>query len=226
MPVDVDYAVVSRARISYLGYPPLLPALIADDGAELARLLARVRETERITSVDMSLPDPGGRALTSTGACCWSGRYRTLTSSSQVWKKSCSCSGATITSAGAVIFRTRSHTHIQRWRAKCSDMGNSAVVGIKPGDYGIYIHTSSAENANRLARLPIELMNGQPTGLASGVRGECRRDYGRRRFSSRRFLTAMLKGLSVDDAARWHVRLARAMSKRCRSDHSGVQSWA
>jgi sugar/nucleoside kinase (ribokinase family) len=57
---DVDYAVVKQARLFHLGYPPLLPRLIADDGAELIHLFKRVRQGGTVTSMDMAMPDPEG----------------------------------------------------------------------------------------------------------------------------------------------------------------------
>jgi sugar/nucleoside kinase (ribokinase family) len=55
---DVDYALVSRARLFHLGYPPLMRRLYADDGAELAEVFRRAKATGATTSLDMALPDP------------------------------------------------------------------------------------------------------------------------------------------------------------------------
>lgn len=59
---DVDYDVVSTARLFHFGYPPLMPAMLAESGAELEAMLRRVREMGVATSLDMSLPDPDGAA--------------------------------------------------------------------------------------------------------------------------------------------------------------------
>ncbi|MFN8451760.1 MAG: PfkB family carbohydrate kinase [Anaerolineae bacterium] len=99
-------------------------------------------------------------------------------------------------------------------------MGNSGSRWHQARDYGIYIRTSSAENVNRLARLPIridEWANRQVWHPAFAVNVAGTTGAGDSAYAG--FLTAMLKGLSVDDAARWHVRLARAMSK-LRSDQA------
>lgn len=57
---DVDLEMVGRSRLFHFGYPPLMPALLADRGAELVALLAQVRGLGVSTSLDMTLPDPEG----------------------------------------------------------------------------------------------------------------------------------------------------------------------
>jgi sugar/nucleoside kinase (ribokinase family) len=64
---DVDYDLVARSRLLHFGYPPLMPRLCADEGAELATLLSRARGLGVTTSLDMTLPDPEG----ATGNVDW-----------------------------------------------------------------------------------------------------------------------------------------------------------
>ena len=64
---DVDYDLVTRSRLFHFGYPPLMPRLCADDGAELVDMLARVRGLGVATALDMTLPDPQGP----TGGVDW-----------------------------------------------------------------------------------------------------------------------------------------------------------
>ncbi len=62
---NVDLALVKQARIFHLGYPPLLPRLMADDGLELREIYESVKAAGAVTSMDMTLPDPqrlSGRA--------------------------------------------------------------------------------------------------------------------------------------------------------------------
>lgn len=54
---DVD---VRAADLLHIGYPPLLPALVADAGRPLAALLTRARSAGVTTSVDMAYVDPAG----------------------------------------------------------------------------------------------------------------------------------------------------------------------
>lgn len=54
---DVDYEVVQQARLFHFGYPPLMPAMIAQNGEELVRMFQRARAMGAVTSLDMALPD-------------------------------------------------------------------------------------------------------------------------------------------------------------------------
>lgn len=57
---DLDLALVARSRLFHFGYPPLMPSLLAKEGAELAALFSAVRGAGPVTSLDMTLPDPDG----------------------------------------------------------------------------------------------------------------------------------------------------------------------
>lgn len=62
---DVDYNLVSRARIFHFGYPPVMRKIYSQGGAELVEIFRRVKETGVTTSLDMTFPDPnseGGKA--------------------------------------------------------------------------------------------------------------------------------------------------------------------
>lgn len=59
---DVDYAVVTQAKLFHLGYPPLMRRLYANKGEELVSIFRRAREAGTITSLDMSLPDPASES--------------------------------------------------------------------------------------------------------------------------------------------------------------------
>jgi len=55
---DVHYDLVAHARLFHLGYPPIMKLMYQDDGAELAEIFRRVKETGVTTSLDTALPDP------------------------------------------------------------------------------------------------------------------------------------------------------------------------
>ncbi len=62
---DLDYDIVGQSRLFHFGYPPLMKALWTNGGAELQKLLGRVRERGVAVSLDMTLPDsdsPAGKA--------------------------------------------------------------------------------------------------------------------------------------------------------------------
>jgi sugar/nucleoside kinase (ribokinase family) len=59
---DVPDAALRGARLLHLGYPPLLPRMYRDDGAELVSLFRRAKAHGLATSLDMTLPDPDSEA--------------------------------------------------------------------------------------------------------------------------------------------------------------------
>ena len=71
---NVDYALVSQARLFHLGYPPLMRRLFRNGGAQLVELFRRAREQGATTSLDMALPDPKSEA----GMTDWLAIFRDL----------------------------------------------------------------------------------------------------------------------------------------------------
>jgi sugar/nucleoside kinase (ribokinase family) len=59
---DVDYQLVEQARLFHLGYPPLMAALYANEGEQLAEVFRKAKEAGATTSLDMSLPDPNSES--------------------------------------------------------------------------------------------------------------------------------------------------------------------
>jgi sugar/nucleoside kinase (ribokinase family) len=59
---DIPYEELARAWLFHFGYPPLMRRMYANGGAELERLLRRVKELGVTTSLDMAKPDPASAA--------------------------------------------------------------------------------------------------------------------------------------------------------------------
>ncbi len=62
---DVDFDLIQRAALFHFGYPPVMKMMYADEGIELAAILARAQSAGATTSLDLTLPDPispAGRA--------------------------------------------------------------------------------------------------------------------------------------------------------------------
>lgn len=64
---DVTDEALRDTRLMHFGYPPLMARMYADDGAELVALFRRAKTFGVLTSLDMSLPDPG----TASGGANW-----------------------------------------------------------------------------------------------------------------------------------------------------------
>ena len=61
-PDSVDFEQVAQAKIFHLGYPPLLPGLLVDDGAPLVEIFKRAKATGVVTSLDTAMPGPNNLA--------------------------------------------------------------------------------------------------------------------------------------------------------------------
>jgi sugar/nucleoside kinase (ribokinase family) len=223
---DIDYGIVSTAKLFHLGYPPLLPALIADDGVGLAHLFARAKQAGVVTSLDMSLPDPDGVG----GQINWRKLLERTLPHVDIF----------IPSLEEILFMLRRGDY-DRWRdqipdsvsqaylesllGEILDMGASAVVGIKLGEYGLYVRTGSADSLSRLARLPIRVdqwADRQVWHPAFAVNVVGTTGAGDSAYAG--FLTALLKGLSVEAAVRWACAVG-ACNVEAVDSTSGVQPW-
>ena len=57
---DVPETAFAGTEMMYFGYPTLMARMVADDGAELERLLRRAKRTVPVVALDVSLPDLDG----------------------------------------------------------------------------------------------------------------------------------------------------------------------
>ncbi|MFO7871753.1 MAG: carbohydrate kinase family protein [Kiritimatiellia bacterium] len=54
---DMDFDIVSRSRLVLFGYPPWMRRICEDTGAELARIMEKMRSLDATVALDLSLPD-------------------------------------------------------------------------------------------------------------------------------------------------------------------------
>ena len=59
---DIDFDLISNARLMHFGYPSLMKGFFQNNGSNLYELLHRAKETGATTSLDMSLPDPSSES--------------------------------------------------------------------------------------------------------------------------------------------------------------------
>ena len=59
---DVRYESLAGARVFHFGYPPLMPLMYRNGGAQLREMFARVQRAGGATSLDLCEPDPGSEA--------------------------------------------------------------------------------------------------------------------------------------------------------------------
>lgn len=59
---DIDYDAVAQAGYFHFGYPPLMRSMYTDGGSELVLVYKQAKQVGAVTSLDMSLPDPGSES--------------------------------------------------------------------------------------------------------------------------------------------------------------------
>lgn len=59
---DVRYENLSAATLFHFGYPPIMRLMHVNDGAQLADVMRRAKQTGVTTSLDMTVPDPASDA--------------------------------------------------------------------------------------------------------------------------------------------------------------------
>jgi sugar/nucleoside kinase (ribokinase family) len=160
---DVPLAAVRKARIFHFGYPTLMGRMHADDGAELARLMAAVKGAGVITSLDMSLPDSASPA----GRADWAAALARTLPFVDIYAPNleetlymldrpryAALAGGTAGPPDGALLHALS--------SRLLDMG-AAIVGLKLGDRGLYLRTTPSP-----ARLE-GLRDILPAGLAGWV---------------------------------------------------------
>ncbi len=121
--------------IVHVGYPPLLPGMLADDGRPLHELLARARAAGATTSLDLAVVDPDSPA----GARDWSTILRRAFAECDVASPSLD----DLTSA-LRIEEPYSLALIDRLADQMLADG-VAVVAISAGRHGLHLRTGSAD---------------------------------------------------------------------------------
>ena len=130
------------ARIFHLGYPPLLPQLISDDGQELEKLFSRVNEEGLITSLDLSFPDPDGN----TSDANWTRILERVLPHVDIFLPSIEEIVLMLRKSdyekwNGSILPNISSLYLQELALEILDSG-VAISGFKLGDLGMYLQTS------------------------------------------------------------------------------------
>lgn len=222
---SIDYSQLAGVKLFHLGYPPILPRLMMNDGEELEAIYQRVKQTGVITSLDTSLPDPSGIS----GQVNWGKLLHRTLPFVDIF----------IPSIEEILFMLR-RAQFDAWARPVEDnitfslldqlanelldMG-AGVVGFKLGHSGFYVCTGSRQRLEALQRLPINLdtwANTQAFHPAFKVQVAGTTGAGDSAYAG--LLAAMLRGYEVPDA----VRLACAVGA-CNVEApdatSGIRTW-
>lgn len=145
---DLAGADLAGVRLLHFGYPPLMQRIYQQDGQELVTLLERVRRQGVTTSLDMALPDPDSEA----GQVDWTAFLRGVLPHVDLFLPSIDellfmldrplfeQMRAVFGNAG--LMEGVTGALLARLAGQCLAWG-AAVVGLKLGDQGLYLRTTS-----------------------------------------------------------------------------------
>jgi sugar/nucleoside kinase (ribokinase family) len=217
---DVRIDLLHDAKIFHLGYPPLLPRLVRDDGEELYTIYRDVKATGIVTSLDMSLPDPAG----ATGGANWR----------RILERTLPHVDIFLPSLEEALFALRREdfdrmeidaAYLDGMADELLAMG-AVIVGFKLGEYGFYLKTSADDSQYaRLSRLSPDVDGWAGKRLYQpAFEVEVVGTTGAGDAAYAAFLTAMLKGEPPEKAARWFCAVG-ACNVEAPDATSGVRSW-
>jgi len=215
---DIDYETVARCRLFHFGYPPLMKALWADNGAELQKLFRQVRELGVATSLDMALPDsdsPSGKAN-------WRRILAETLPYVDIFVPSIEeilfmlepeqYAGVLGSAAGRDMVDVIPDPLFDQLADQIMDMGVKVLM-IKAGHRGAYLRTGSIPELNSATALRLPADNWSNRKLWSvplpadpaRIKNAC----GAGDCAAAGFLTALLKGAGIEKAAQYAMRAGR-----------------
>jgi sugar/nucleoside kinase (ribokinase family) len=222
----VDFALMRDARIMHLGYPPIMPGLTDNDGAEMAALYERSKATGIVTSLDMTLPDPGG----ASGRVNWR----------RVLERSLPYVDVFVPSIAEILFMLRradfdawrgdmlahlSRDYLIRLADELIEMG-VVISGFKLGEMGMFLRAAGPERFDRLARLPLERDAWANTIVwAPAFQASVVSTLGAGDAAYAGLIAALLHGRTPEDAARW-ANAVGACNVEAADATSGVRTYA
>lgn len=223
---DVDDRQVGRAAMFHLGYPPLMPRLTEDQGADLEAIYARTKASGVVTSMDMVVPDANG----ASGTVSWPAILRRVLPSVDVF----------LPSIDEALFMLR-RADFDEWRGdvlpnldraylaalagELLEMG-VVVAGFKLGEMGLYLRTAGASAVKRLEKLPLarsEWADREYWYPAYDVRVKGTTGAGDAAYAG--FLAAMHRGLPPEACLQWASAVGACNVEQVDAV-SGVRSWA
>jgi sugar/nucleoside kinase (ribokinase family) len=201
---DIDATAVRGAKLFHLGYPPLLPRLLDGGGAGLVKVFKAARKAGAVTSMDMTLPDPNGDAA----SLDWRVIFKNVLPHVDVFVPSIDEALFTLRRADFDHWRGRaaenvSLLYLREFAEELIALG-CAVTGFKLGDRGVYLKVADEDRLFRLRPGGLKLPGWDNTEVyqpayqvdVAGTTGAGDAAYAA-------LLTAMLHGVSLNEAASW-----------------------
>ncbi|MCO6452244.1 MAG: carbohydrate kinase family protein [Caldilineales bacterium] len=224
---DVDYEIVARSRVFHLGYPPIMRSLYENDGAELAEIFRRAKETGVTTSLDMSLPD----ASTASGRADWTTILsRTLPyvdvflpSAEEIFFMLRREAFERMAASGGVLDQVTPPL-LSEVSGQMLEMGCAMAI-IKLGHRGFYLRTGSAERLASMGRIAADAAVWANVEIwAPAFRVEEVGATGSGDASIAGFLASLLRGLSPAETVVMATAVG-ACNVEAADGLSGIRPW-
>lgn len=227
---DVNYEAVATARLFHFGYPPLMAKMFADGGMQTTEMLQRVRQAGATTSLDLALPDPASPA----GKANWQAILAQCLPYVDIFTPSVeeltfmlrrSVFDDLMARSGGHLISLVDGQLLEDLGERCIAAGVGIVI-IKCGEAGIYVRTAGRGRLERFGRCKPDLANWTnrellapsykvPQVVSATGAGDC---------AIAGFLTACLRGLSVEQALRCACAVG-AQNVQAADSVSGVKTW-
>ena len=224
---SVAYDLLDGVKIFHLGYPPLLPGLVANTGEGLRTIFERVKTSGIVTSMDMVVPDPHS----DMGRADWRAILRATLPFVDVFLPSIDEIRFMLRPEEAQAAQNTAN-EIPVWFSKnyLRDLADEllamgvAVAGFKLGAYGMYLKTAQVDRFASFKNLALDMSQwAQTEHWQPAFQVEVRGTTGAGDSAYAGFLTALLHRQSPEDALRWACALG-ACNVEAADSTSGVQT--
>lgn len=222
---DIDFDVVATTPIFHLGYPPLLPALVANDGAELAAIFRQAQARGAATSMDMVMSNPNGPIANAN----WDLILRRTLPHVDIFLPSIEemlvyLRRDDYLAWGRAVFEHITRDYLRGFADALIEMG-SAIVGFKLGEMGLYLRTAGAARLSQMRALPLNMEEwGDGEWYMPAFEVEVAGTTGAGDSAYAAFLMTLLRGMSPGEALRWACA-AGACNVEAMDATSGVRSF-
>lgn len=129
---DLEHTLLKKSEIVHFGYPSLMAKMFENEGAELERVLTKIKSAGAKTSLDLSLPDPNSAA----GKAPWQA----------ILTKCLPLVDYFFPGEDELAFMLP-HTPAESYEDQCLELGAKAVV-VKRGSRGISVADDQGRKAS------------------------------------------------------------------------------